>query len=224
MSRNLDRALEALDAGLQSSPEASYGFDRLDRCWRCLKHPFEEGSESELCAGCRAHLLGDGPDPRSPTRLELVIDHELENALERRLLEGDGTGRLEGLTAALERAYDVVIWPDGTVSERDAPGFDPGPMISTADLEELGAACRRFVDAFAVAFEEAARRIVEFFSSIDWTPILEELERIAERARETSRRATRTRPTLSRGAYRPPRDLRATEAPRRPPTTFRRKT
>lgn len=220
MSRNLDRALEALDAGLQSSPEASYGFDRLDRCWRCLKHPFEEGSESELCAGCRAHLLGDGPDPRIPTRLELVISDELREALERRLLEGDGTGRPEGLAAALERAYDVVVWPDGTVSERDALGFDPGPMISTADLEELVAFARRVFEGFA----EAARRIAEALASIDWTPILEELERIAERARETSRRATRTRPTLTRGASRAPRDLRATEAPRRPPTTFRRKT
>lgn len=196
MSRHLDRALEAIDGGLQRSDEPSYGFDRLDRCWRCLKHPFEEGSDSELCSGCRAHLLGDGPDPRIPTSLESYIDDELRARLERYLLEGDGTGRPEGITAAA------------------------GPMVTAADLEALMRAAERIVDAFA----DFARRVVEVFSSIDWTPLLEELERIAEHAREHSRSPRSDRPTLTRGALRPPRDLRATEAPRRRPTTFRRKT
>lgn len=62
MSRRLDRALEAIDGGLQRSDEHSYGSDRPDRCWRCLEQPVERGSGSELCPGCRAHLLGDRPD------------------------------------------------------------------------------------------------------------------------------------------------------------------
>lgn len=198
MSRPLDRALEAIDGGLQRSEEASYGYDRLDRCWRCQRNAFEEGSESELCAPCRAHLLGDGPDPLVPTRVEVYIDARLRAELERRLYEGEVLGReLEGIRAV--------------------------SAITPADVEVLAEAARSIVNAFAVAFEEAARRIVELFRSIDWTPILEELERIEQAAR-SSRASSPNRPTLTRrAAHRAPRDLRATEAPRRP-TTFRRKT
>lgn len=199
MSRHLDRALEAIDGGLQRSEEPSYGYDRLDRCWRCQKNPSEEGSESELCAPCRAHLLGDEADPLVPTRVEVYIDARLRAELERRLFEGD-------------------------VIERELEGIRAVSMISTADVEALADAARSIVNALAVAFEEAARRIVDLFRSIDWTPILEEVERWAAAARQHSRSSTPNRPTLSRGASRPPRDLRATEAPRRPPTIFRRKT
>lgn len=54
----LDRALAALDAGLQSSPERGSGTDTFpDRCARC--QTAEPGDGGDLCAGCRAFLLGD---------------------------------------------------------------------------------------------------------------------------------------------------------------------
>lgn len=61
MSDRLDRVLSAIDSGLQSSEETGYTHDRLDRCARCQRIEAVEGGD--ICAGCRAHLLGDGPEP-----------------------------------------------------------------------------------------------------------------------------------------------------------------
>jgi hypothetical protein len=59
-----ERALAAIDAGLQSSPEHGYGTDVWpDRCARCQLHP--PVADGSLCAGCRTYLLGDtDTDPR----------------------------------------------------------------------------------------------------------------------------------------------------------------
>jgi hypothetical protein len=80
---SVDRILDVIDAGLQSSTEMGYGSDRWpDRCVRCQEAtPAESG---DLCAGCRAFLLGDSDvDPRDPWSLprgqmevELEADEE----------------------------------------------------------------------------------------------------------------------------------------------------
>lgn len=60
-----DRALAAIDGGLQSSSEHGYGTDHApDQCARCLLHP--PVANGSLCAGCRCYLLGDtDTDPRT---------------------------------------------------------------------------------------------------------------------------------------------------------------
>lgn len=79
MSENVDRILDLIDAGLQSSPEAGYGTDHQpDACARCQEHPPVE--DGDLCDGCRTFLLGDSDsDPRE------------ERGHERRLLENAPT-------------------------------------------------------------------------------------------------------------------------------------
>ena len=60
-----DRALAAIDAGLQTSAEHGYGTDHWpDQCARCQQHP--PVADGSLCAGCRTYLLGDtDTDPRA---------------------------------------------------------------------------------------------------------------------------------------------------------------
>lgn len=74
MSDRLDRALAALDVGLQSSDETGYDdegypFDEIsyrpDLCARCEVYP--HAVDRDLCAGCRLFLLGDSElDPKRP--------------------------------------------------------------------------------------------------------------------------------------------------------------
>lgn len=72
MSDRLERVLELLDTGTQSSPEPGYGTDwRPQLCARCQRHdPMPDG---DLCEGCRAFLLDDtDEDPASPWRTSRV--------------------------------------------------------------------------------------------------------------------------------------------------------
>lgn len=65
VSQRLDRALTALDVGLQSSPESTMFSDVAPTisglCARCDRRDPVDGSE--FCGPCRGFLLGDGPDP-----------------------------------------------------------------------------------------------------------------------------------------------------------------
>lgn len=62
---SIDKVLAALDAGLQSSDEHGYP-ERIDDsslCARCVQS--EPAADGDLCAPCRAFLLGDSNvDPR----------------------------------------------------------------------------------------------------------------------------------------------------------------
>lgn len=61
MSAEVDRILDILDVGLQTSAEHGYGTDRdAGQCARCQCH--EPMPDGDLCAGCRAFLLGDSDD------------------------------------------------------------------------------------------------------------------------------------------------------------------
>lgn len=66
MSDSIDKILDIIDAGLQSSPEIGYGHTDTSRnsCARCqLNEPVEGG---DLCIGCRRFLLGDSDeDPKT---------------------------------------------------------------------------------------------------------------------------------------------------------------
>lgn len=77
----VDRILAAIDAGLQSSPEASFGehtFNRSDagpvRCVRC-NDPLRDDASGEFCSACRSFLLGDSDvDPgRNPGRNPWIV-------------------------------------------------------------------------------------------------------------------------------------------------------
>jgi hypothetical protein len=61
MVTRADRILDTIDAGLQSSDETDYGFDR-EGCVRC-RGAVEEG---DFCPSCRAFLLEDSDE--DPTR------------------------------------------------------------------------------------------------------------------------------------------------------------
>ena len=63
MSR-VDKVLELIDGGLQSSSERGYVSVAVDRCPRCVSREPCDGSE--FCGPCRAFLLGDGPDTSFP--------------------------------------------------------------------------------------------------------------------------------------------------------------
>jgi hypothetical protein len=67
VSDEVDRILDILDVGLQTSAEHGYGTDdRNGLCARCQRNdPMPEG---DLCAGCRAFLLGDSDDDPAQRR------------------------------------------------------------------------------------------------------------------------------------------------------------
>lgn len=61
MSVSLDRVLRVIDSGLQRTTEASYGTDgQPEMCVRCQR---VEPADGDICSGCRAYLLGAGPEP-----------------------------------------------------------------------------------------------------------------------------------------------------------------
>ena len=74
MSASIDRILDVLDVGLQTSDEHGYGTDlNGDACARCQRHEPAEGGD--LCTGCRAFLLGDTNEDPAPVR---SAHHEAE--------------------------------------------------------------------------------------------------------------------------------------------------
>lgn len=86
MSRNLDRALEAIDEVLghegQSSPEEGYGVDRPGSCWRCLARDAE--TDTELCALCADYLKGEtdeDPTAPGPRRGHRFLPDEIRDAV-----------------------------------------------------------------------------------------------------------------------------------------------
>lgn len=102
---SIDRVLDVIDAGLQSSPEHGYGTDHApDRCARCQQNDVGDG---DLCVACRMFLLGDiDVDPRLTC-----------------------SSRFHGLLAdAIDRAADVA-----TVTLTDPiPFFTPVALPATA--------------------------------------------------------------------------------------------
>lgn len=76
-----DRALEAIDAGLQRSSELGLPLEPSGYCWRCTVRALAEGSD--LCAPCRAYLLEEvDVDPRGAlTAEELAALTEFVTAL-----------------------------------------------------------------------------------------------------------------------------------------------
>lgn len=79
MSRHVDDILAILDAGLQDSPEESYGADRAGVCWRCQRA--EVADQSETCESCRLDLVvGPVHGPVRPPR-RAVMGHEFRREL-----------------------------------------------------------------------------------------------------------------------------------------------
>lgn len=59
----VDEAIAAIDVGLQTAGDASYGTTVPEgRCWRCLDREADPGSTAGVCAACREVLLAD-PQP-----------------------------------------------------------------------------------------------------------------------------------------------------------------
>lgn len=137
---SVDRVLDAIDVGLQRAGsvfdlgpgEQGYGTDRNpERCARCQRHDPAEGGD--LCAGCRAFLLGDtDDDPIRPARrrdhaLEVVLGVSLDGAYVHRwaapAVGGTFTAAADPVTvdtiaAALFNARRTVVGLNGQ---------DPGP-------------------------------------------------------------------------------------------------
>lgn len=98
-------------------------------------------------------------------------------------------------------------------------GFDP--LTQAMAIEQFREACQQIVKAFATAIEPVIDALASLLKPlvIDFAVLAEELDRVL-----ASRRPARPSHTLNRRApLAPTRDLRATEAPRRPPTTYRRR-
>lgn len=66
-----DEAIAAIDVGLQTAGDVSYGVSVPDGrwCWRCLDREADPESTAGICAPCREVLLADpAPDEPSPSR------------------------------------------------------------------------------------------------------------------------------------------------------------
>lgn len=78
MSDRLDRVLRAIDSGLQSSGETGHTFD-AGGCARCQRvMPVTDGGD--LCPGCKAFLLGDGPEPVSAVAVSMLTQEDVDAA------------------------------------------------------------------------------------------------------------------------------------------------
>lgn len=100
----IDRILEVIDGGLQSSPDPSYGPIDRSTCWRCSHHPPETDSSSGLCPGCRTFLLGDGPDPKLDLPAVPIFTGADVEAIVRAFSE-----LFESLRPTLERIAEVLV-------------------------------------------------------------------------------------------------------------------
>jgi hypothetical protein len=72
----LDRALRALEVGLQSSYEGGVSVGDLTRCARCRREP--RARESEFCPSCREHLLREELDGPVELSTEFVVSGALD--------------------------------------------------------------------------------------------------------------------------------------------------
>lgn len=75
----VDRILDLIDAGLQSSPEVGMELAEPGWCTRCTRLPVAD--DSEFCPTCRAYLLGDIDEPRS--ELTDMLDQIMEGVVRR---------------------------------------------------------------------------------------------------------------------------------------------
>jgi len=259
VSRNLDRALEAIDEVLghegQSSPEHGYGVDRPGSCWRCLARDAE--GDAELCAPCAAYLKGDtDEEPDAPARFpgvnvaDLIARRRIPHGIRYHAVMDE---RGEIATPRGVRVTDVVAhWgtpPSEGLRHRFVEGpalvYSIQPVIPTAlrpaareaaDREQAIATLARVfevdreaLESFAegirrigVAAEEAMAAIRHVFETTAES-LRETFEAFAEELVEDAAERSRARNREAIARYRrDPRrtlgpDLRATEAPRRPP-------
>ena len=125
-SERVDRILDVLDAGLQSSPEASYGEHGYgDRsCVRCQSTDLEP--PGEFCGPCRSFLLGDSEvDPARPaaTSYATVTIRLDAAAIYRRVAAFAGAGvSAEETIAAFASVYQPYEPPD--LEERQCAVLD----------------------------------------------------------------------------------------------------
>lgn len=80
----VDRAIAAIDVGLQTAGDASYGTAVPEgKCWRCLRSDVAPGSSSGLCSACRTVLLAepadvaDEPPPSAWVPFQVAIDGQM---------------------------------------------------------------------------------------------------------------------------------------------------
>lgn len=142
-----DRALAAIDAGLQTSAEHGYGTDHWpDRCARCQLHP--PAADGSLCAGCRTFLLGDtDTDPRTagwvPVPGTMEADAaELQRAM-RELVDAIAVAMrpvVEAFARLAEALAPTIERLQATKAELDAP---PQPVCPRGHGPMRGGLCRR---------------------------------------------------------------------------------
>lgn len=158
-----DRALEAIDAGLQHSAEWGLELAAPGYCWRCTVRAVAE--DSDLCAPCRAFLLEDlDVDPKTTLTPEEV----------------------EAIAAFVRELFDAL-----------RPILEAFVDFAAKFLERFGPTLAEVRSLFgdSARAELPGRNVVPPGRSLIGTPRF---------------------PSI------PPRDLRATEAPRAAPTPRRR--
>lgn len=242
MSRNLDRALEAIDEVLghegQTSPEEGYGVDRPGSCWRCLARAAE--TDTELCALCADYLNGDtDQDPteepvgpftsyvRDGLRRHVVMDVPVR-VTDFVARWGTPPTREGALRSSITYEVTPIIPPALRSPIQQAAEREQAIAVVARALEVSPEALENFAEGMrriGVAAEEAMATIRRVFETTA-DALRETFERFAEEHQEAEderRERDRARSRRALALYRrDPRrtlgpDLRATEAPRRAP-------
>lgn len=138
MSRAADRAIAAIDAGLQTpQPDPTYGEvspRNTNTCARCTRPP---APDSDWCEGCRAYLLGDGPDPTKAGRpyTHIVINPDAPAFEIRgvRFVAADSAVVLGEFSAALTRIAETIGERATFVLENEIRRFDWSPHVTVTD-------------------------------------------------------------------------------------------
>jgi len=208
VSERADRILEVLDSGLQASTETGFGTDRApDACARCQLHAPVKGGD--LCEGCRAFLLGDVDDDPAHRAIEEYIYAEFAG----RFADVADRAVIGDRHAQHTHAYIVYEVPAMTMDDFAAVIAVFGVAAETI---------RDLFDGLATAFGEVVRPMAEAIAALLNEPAtreaLEALRAQAEHALPERHTLTSAAVLDLRATLRPTRDLRATEAPRRPPT------
>lgn len=129
----LDRALAALDAGLQHSTEGGETLGDLTKCSRCLREP--RATESEFCPRCRRYLL----------REELDVPVDVDDCGNPDCpVHGDGSAELEL----------VLLTPSGPVTG--------APEVTADDFARITALVEELAPVFEAFGRTAAATVVQF--------------------------------------------------------------
>lgn len=189
--------------------------DRLERVLEVLdgagQTSTEEGYGTDWnpghCARCQRHAPAEGGELCPGCRAFLLDDTDVDPRNPPR----PDPDSIEGyIRARLEEAIDARLWGGSATPE--------GITDVIVVVQAAGVTMREAADAIADLFRPVVQAMADLVNSVDWLAI----ERALDEVRSRPAPERRTLNTWPEARLAPHRDLRATEAPRRPPTTPRR--